>query len=378
MTAEQGEHLGITVRQLDLLFGQVRVEAAGAVTFALAIAAALFGRAPTTKVVIILVLILAVTGGRYLLAQNYRTIPSDAVQPGRWYGLTIASLAALGAMFGALGFIAGGIDDTARSGMVLFTLVTAAFCVVPLQGGALPPILGFAIPALLPFGVVMVQSEQATASAMGKIALITPLLVVLGSLGTRRLSRRIFALDEETAQMRSHLDARREQVEKLTVSLKSNAEKRQKAELDLRRTAADLGMVKGKAQALSETLSRVSPLCPVTGVANRRTFDEHLNEEWRRMMRERKPLSLILCEVDHFDLYHENYGGQASDALLNRIAKLAGAVGRRAGDLTARFDGPRFALLLPGCDTRNAARMAEALRKRIEGLKIPHAAAKVR
>lgn len=359
-----------------MLFSQIRLETLGTAAFTLAIAAVTFGTVKTAHLILWLALVVVALGVRYGLALTFSRTPPDTVAVGKWNVFFVFSLAVLGLTFGGMGLAAGTMDDLNRVGITLFALVAMSICTIPLYGGALTPVLSFTLPAMLPAGVYLLGREQAGTTVMGVSAILTPAVVALAAYGTQKLTRRIFAMEAENAQMRSHLDVRREQVEKLTISLKSNAEKRQKAEVELRRTSADLGLVKGKAQALSETLSRVSPLCPVTGIANRRTFDEHLDREWRRAMRERKPLSLLMCEIDHFDAYQDSYGRPAGDALLNRVAKLAAAVGRRAGDLPARYDGPRFALVLAGCDTRNAARMAEALRKRIEGQKIPHSGAK--
>ena len=146
----------------------------------------------------------------------------------------------------------------------------------------------------------------------------------------------------------------------------------------MRRTAADLGLVQGKAKALATTLERVSPVCQVTGLANRRHFDEQCESEWRRATREQKPMSLIITEIDEFEAYATNIGNQAADALLKRVAQSIKGFGRHSGDLAGRFEDEKLALMLPGCDARDAARMADALRKRIESIKIAHTGAKNR
>jgi diguanylate cyclase (GGDEF)-like protein len=110
----------------------------------------------------------------------------------------------------------------------------------------------------------------------------------------------------------------------------------------------------------------------VTGLHNRRCFEETLRVEWRRATRDKKPVSLILCSIDEMEAYEEAQGTQATETLLKRVAKVVRGFGRRAGDLSARFSESRYALLLAGCDTRNAFRIAEALRERVEELKLPH------
>ncbi|MGH8596184.1 MAG: GGDEF domain-containing protein, partial [Gammaproteobacteria bacterium] len=184
------------------------------------------------------------------------------------------------------------------------------------------------------------------------------------------------ALRERNQNLASYLDQRRDQVEKLNVELKTTLAKRDQTELFLRRTSADLGLVQGKAKALADTLERISPLCQVTGLANRRHFDQAMEAEWRRAARENRVVSLCVADIDDYEEYLETYGPQSGDTLLKRISSNLKGFGRRAGDTAGRYDESKLVLLLPGCDVRNASRLAEALRKRVESQNIPHAHAK--
>lgn len=179
-------------------------------------------------------------------------------------------------------------------------------------------------------------------------------------------------------ELQSLLDQRRTQVEKLNVALKTNEDKRQEVEVNLRRASADLGLAEGKAKALATTLERVSPLDQVTGLANRRHFDENLDTEWRRAMREEGSMSIVLVAIDEFEAFVENHGTQSADTLLKRVGQSIKGFGRRAGDMAGRYDDTTLALLLPRCDVRNALRMAEALRRRVEASKIAHGGAQNR
>ncbi|MBF2033931.1 MAG: diguanylate cyclase [Leptolyngbyaceae cyanobacterium T60_A2020_046] len=128
-------------------------------------------------------------------------------------------------------------------------------------------------------------------------------------------------------------------------------------------------------QALSEANRRLSALALVdalTGVANRRQFDERLIQEWRRMRREQSPLSLILCDIDSFKRYNDRYGHVAGDNCLRRVAAAMTELVRRPGDLLARYGGEEFAVILPRTDSQGAQHIAEALRQRVIDLAIPH------
>jgi len=112
----------------------------------------------------------------------------------------------------------------------------------------------------------------------------------------------------------------------------------------------------------------------LTGVANRRAFDERLEMEWRRCGRAQLPVSLLMVDIDHFKLYNDHYGHPAGDATL---VEVAGAMRRAAGrgqDLVARYGGEEFAILLPQLDGQGALGVGRRLMHELELLDLPHAA----
>lgn len=119
-------------------------------------------------------------------------------------------------------------------------------------------------------------------------------------------------------------------------------------------------------------LQRLSVLDDLTQVANRRRFDETLNEEWQRLRRDRAPLSLIFCDIDYFKLYNDTYGHQAGDDCLRAVADTISANCQRPGDFVARYGGEEFIVILPNTEAEGAVHLAEDIREEIERLKIPH------
>jgi diguanylate cyclase (GGDEF)-like protein/PAS domain S-box-containing protein len=120
---------------------------------------------------------------------------------------------------------------------------------------------------------------------------------------------------------------------------------------------------------LVENLAMVDGL---TGVANRRQFDETMDREWRRAMRDGSLLSLLMIDVDHFKPYNDIYGHVLGDACLRQIAVAAQEVIHRSSDLFARYGGEEFAVVLPNTDRNGAQLVAEQIRRAVEMCNLPH------
>ena len=114
----------------------------------------------------------------------------------------------------------------------------------------------------------------------------------------------------------------------------------------------------------------------LTQIANRRRFDEYLSQEWNRHSRVQHPLSLLLCDVDHFKMCNDGYGHQPGDECLKSVAR---AINQRfrTGDLVARYGGEEFAVVLPHTDRTGAAVIAERVRSAVAEIAIPHTASPV-
>ncbi|QEY31418.1 diguanylate cyclase [Synechococcus sp. RSCCF101] len=193
--------------------------------------------------------------------------------------------------------------------------------------------------------------ERAYLEALSEVPVVQQALVpsIMGFLvGFARLITALAveqfnALEAEQAHRR-HLE---EQVQQRTRELKERTVQLENARNDLARQARIDGL---------------------TLVANRRALDGFLESEWRRLARSRRPLSLLMIDVDHFKAYNDRHGHPAGDACLVTIARLIAEVVQRPTDLVARYGGEEFACVLSDTDQRGALHIAEAIRQRLAEL----------
>ncbi len=127
-----------------------------------------------------------------------------------------------------------------------------------------------------------------------------------------------------------------------------------------------------KLKLMTDMLETMAWLDGLTGIPNRRRFDQALEIEWKRAIRSGTALSVIMADVDYFKNYNDQYGHGAGDVCLKRVASALAAAVTRPADLVARYGGEEFILLAPETSVEGARALAEQLRSGIENLAIPH------
>lgn len=127
----------------------------------------------------------------------------------------------------------------------------------------------------------------------------------------------------------------------------------------------------------NQQLQRFAILDGLTGVANRRRFDEYLNLEWQRLAQDKLPLSLLLCDVDFFKNYNDTYGHLTGDDCLKKIAKAIQLSVNQPSNLLARYGGEEFAVIIPNTYNPEAINLAEDIRQKVHALKLPHRQSKI-
>ncbi|MFO7802895.1 MAG: diguanylate cyclase [Desulfovermiculus sp.] len=138
------------------------------------------------------------------------------------------------------------------------------------------------------------------------------------------------------------------------------------------RMQKNLNELNAQLQEHKDILSRMSYVDGLTSIANRRRFDECLEAEWKRHIRNKLPLALIMLDLDYFKQFNDNYGHGAGDECLQQVAQAVADTAQRPGDLAARYGGEEFAVLLPETDHAGAMTVASNIQDQIQALNIKH------
>jgi diguanylate cyclase (GGDEF)-like protein len=170
-------------------------------------------------------------------------------------------------------------------------------------------------------------------------------------------------------QMGQEIQESRQQLEEYSRSLEQQVVDRTQAlEEEIgRRSAAEAAL-----HQVNKELAAIAYLDGLTQIANRRQFDDRLWQEWRRLQREKSPLSIIMCDMDYFKQYNDTYGHCGGDDCLKEVASVIEASARRAADLTARYGGEEFVVLLPNTPLTGALEVAKLIQAKVKSLQIPH------
>ena len=170
-----------------------------------------------------------------------------------------------------------------------------------------------------------------------------------------------FHTAEVLARVETHLTIRNMQkkIEAQNLQLMNEIDERKRAE-----------------KALEEVNLKLEVLASMDGlteIPNRRQFDNYLQQEWKRMMREQTSIAVILCDIDFFKRYNDEYGHVAGDKCLKQVAQGIRRAVKRPTDLVARYGGEEFAVIMSNTDIAGAITVAEEIKKELKTLKIPHA-----
>jgi diguanylate cyclase (GGDEF)-like protein len=201
-----------------------------------------------------------------------------------------------------------------------------------------------------------------------------------------RRERHLLQIENQDLQIalltsNEHGDLLQDHLYRLSTSLTAEVRERQAAEEKLQQVIQAVKREKGDLEIMVQILmdqgdqsaqeGEKARIDSLTQIANRRRFDEYLQQEWVRHIRLQQPLSLLLCDVDHFKLYNDSHGHQAGDECLKSVAQAMSQC-YRAGDLVARYGGEEFAMVLPQTIVAGAVQVAERVRAVLAAAALPH------
>jgi diguanylate cyclase (GGDEF)-like protein len=322
----------ILIPQIEQSFRQLPISLIVNLVNGLILAAVLWDATSTPIVLTWLLLLIAVTGGRYLTLRAFRkAMPRNELELAVWTNYFVAGAFAAGVVWGASGvllFHPGSFPHQVVLAFVLGGMVAGA---LPLLSSVRHAYWYFTIPAVVPISIRLLSVGDPMHLVMGLMIAIFGIAMLASSTNVHRLFR-------DSERLRREL-----------------------------RSSIELG------QAL-ENLVRLDSL---TGIPNRRLFEEELNKEWGRAGRNRETLSVIIADIDHFKEYNDHYGHPAGDRCLVKVAQAMHRALSRPGDLVARIGGEEFAFLLPRTNLSGAISVAEQIREHVLALNLPNEAAPV-
>jgi diguanylate cyclase (GGDEF)-like protein len=277
-------------------------------------------------------LLIAVTGARYLSLQAFRNAsPRSESDHAFWTKYFLAGACAAGVVWGLSGILLFHPTSFPHQVVLAFVLGGMVAGAVPLLSSVRHAYWCFAIPVVVPISIRMMWVGD-------QIHLVMGLMVVIFGLAMLATSAQVHRLYRDS--------------EKLRRELFSSIE-------------------------VEQALEYLVRLDSLTGIPNRRLFEEELSKEWARAKRDHAPLSLIMVDIDHFKEYNDHYGHPAGDLCLVEVAQTMHHALSRPGDVVARIGGEEFAFLLPQTDLSGAIAVAEQVRERVLTLNLAHDASPV-
>lgn len=208
------------------------------------------------------------------------------------------------------------------------------------------------------------EVRRAIIASLIAVTLLSLSLLYLLNNARRRMTR---GIDLTRARLESTIAERTATLAELNHDLRRESEKRM-------RHAWELERIRGELEEANQKLAELASIDALTGLKNRRVFDEILKKEWKRALREMRPLSLLMIDIDHFKALNDTLGHPAGDDALRKIGALLrhGKFAQRAGDAVARIGGEEFGVLLENSSAEDAEEIAQLIRRSVHRSAIPN------
>lgn len=354
-----------------VLLGNSRTELIAGSVGAAAIAAAIWTENQSLIVLAWLCIIQLAYGIRFFLTRRLQSLAGSEekiIAQIRW------GLISIGLLWGTAA--AGNMILQGMAWPTVVTLIAVAVLSILVlgtylghQGLVFPFVLVTALP-IMGAGTFLLQRETIMVAVS---SLVFMAAISAAAKYVDRMLKSFYATSSERDKLYNMFQASEQEVQRLKVGVKTNSEKRVELEQELNSKDGELQISKGKAQALSSALERVSPYDTESGLLNDKKFQNVLEREWSRMLRQELPLTIVYLSLDNFEGYIDTYGKIAKEAAIRKIGELIKQTGARPGDVAARIDDDKFAILLPEADHKNGERLANQLRDTLRQLNMPNA-----
>ena len=272
-----------------------------------------------------------------------------------------------GITWAVIGIYICSFNNLYSSSIMLLTIAGLVAGSVALNVASFPSFMSFSCSALVPVCIYFLASGDFRLTMLGIFSLLFLGILSLMSFNLNRMFFRYFSLESDNISLINSLAEEKRVIERLNNDLKNDLQIQKKIESELKNE-------KQKVESLVEKLLKLSTIDGLTGIPNRRHFDEYMGKEWSRCAREHIPLSLILCDIDYFKDYNDHYGHLMGDNCLRKIASILSENARRGGDMAARYGGEEFAVILPNTNKENATLLAQQIHRAIYDMGLEHRA----
>jgi len=360
----------IKARRLEILFQESHTSLLFPPVLAVSMAYVFREQLTITSMIAWLSIFLLVTGMRLYSAHIFVHSENASSNLEYWFSWHIFGVIISGIIWG--GFILLLAKSADSTYLTLVAVCAAGLCAgaAVVYSFSFLSYVMFTIPVLTPIGIFLVAQEYPTVNALGYFNFLFLITMIIISWRLNKITTHSLYLQLENQELLTALETEKRQVigtnKKLEEDIKSRIQ-----------TEARLLYEKKIAENISKELKIISTHDSLTGINNRRRFDEALYDEWYRASRLLNPLSLIMCDIDKFKEYNDTHGHLEGDECLIRIAHLIEDSARRAGDMAARFGGEEFTIILPDTGPKQAKEIAEQIRMAIVDLALPHSTSSV-
>ncbi|RKZ45273.1 MAG: hypothetical protein DRQ58_10625 [Gammaproteobacteria bacterium] len=360
----------IKARRLDILYGQSYSNLFLLALLAISMTFVFRNHLSQASIIAWLLVFTSSTGLRLYRSYTFLNSENTSSNPDYWFSWHLAGVIISGLIWGGFILLLAQTADPTYLGLV--TICAAGLCAgaATVYSASLISFLLFSIPLLSPIGGFLVLSEYPAICALGYFVFLFLITIIAISYRLNKTMTSSLGLQIEKEDLLAALETEKQQVIDANKNLEQDIQKKIQTE-------AKLLYEKKSAEDISEKLRALSTQDGLTGINNRRRFDEALYDEWYRAARQSSHLSLIICDIDKFKEYNDTHGHLAGDKCLTRIAHLIDDYARRTADVAARFGGEEFAIILPDTDDEDAKIIAEHMRVAIFDLALPHGVSSV-